>query len=54
MKTIFVGVDKPADLIEQIIEMANITRKDGLIALEGRHKKSVLGKGYRSVSRQHA
>ena len=30
MKTIFAGVDKPADLIEQIIEMANIARKDGL------------------------
>ena len=27
MKTIFVGVDKPADLIEQIIEMANIAEK---------------------------
>ena len=35
MKTIFAGVDKPVDLIEQIIEMANIARKDGLIALEG-------------------
>lgn len=46
MKTIFVGVDKPADLIEQIIEMANIARKDGLIALEGQDiKNQYLAKG---------
>jgi chemotaxis protein MotA len=35
MKTVFAGVDKPVDLIEQLVEMANIARKDGLIALEG-------------------
>ena len=46
MKTILVGVDKPADLIEQIIEMANIARKDGLIALEGQDiKNQYLAKG---------
>jgi chemotaxis protein MotA len=46
MKTIFAGVDKPADLIEQIIEMANIARKDGLIALEGQDiKNQFLSKG---------
>ena len=46
MKTIFVGVVKPADLIEQIIEMANIARKDGLIALEGQDiKNQYLAKG---------
>ncbi|HBK18122.1 MAG: flagellar motor protein PomA [OM182 bacterium] len=46
MKTIMAGVDKPADLIEQIIEMANIARKDGLIALEGQEiKNSYLAKG---------
>jgi chemotaxis protein MotA len=46
MKTIFVGVDKPADLIEQIIEMANIARKDGLIALEGQDiQNQYLAKG---------
>ncbi len=46
MKTIFVGVDKPAELIEQIIEMANIARKDGLIALEGQDiKNQYLAKG---------
>lgn len=46
MKTIFVGVDKPADLIEQIIEMANVARKDGLIALEGQDiKNQYLAKG---------
>ena len=46
MKTIFAGVDKPADLIEQIIEMANIARKDGRIALEGQDiKNQFLSKG---------
>ena len=46
MKTIFVGVDKPADLIEQIIEMANIALNDGLIALEGQDiKNQYLAKG---------
>ena len=46
MKTVFAGVDKPADLIEQIIEMANIARKDGLIALEGQDiKNQFLSKG---------
>ena len=46
MKTVFSGVDKPADLIEQIIEMANIARKDGLIALEGQDiKNQFLSKG---------
>ena len=46
MKTIFAGVDKPVDLIEQIIEMANIARKDGLIALEGQDiKNHFLAKG---------
>ena len=46
MKTIFIGVDKPAELIEQIIEMANIARKDGLIALEGQDiKNQYLAKG---------
>ncbi len=46
MKTIFAGVDKPAELIEQIIEMANIARKDGLIALEGQDiKNPYLAKG---------
>ena len=46
MKTIFAGVDKPVDLIEQIIEMANIARKDGLIALEGQDiKNHCLAKG---------
>ena len=46
MKTIFAGVDKPVDLIEQIIEMANIARKDGLIALEGQDiKNHFLSKG---------
>ena len=46
MKTVFAGVDKPADLIEQIIEMANNARKDGLIALEGQDiKNQFLSKG---------
>ena len=46
MKTIIFGVDKKPDLIEQIIEMANIARKDGLIALEGQDiKNDYLAKG---------
>ena len=46
MKTVFAGVDKPADLIEQLVEMANIARKDGLIALEGQDiKNHFLAKG---------
>ena len=46
MKTVFAGVDKPVDLIEQIVEMANIARKDGLIALEGQDiKNHFLAKG---------
>ena len=46
LKTVFAGVDKPVDLIEQIIEMANIARKDGLIALEGQDiKNHFLAKG---------
>lgn len=46
MKTVFAGVDKPTDLIEQIIEMANIARKDGLIALEGQDiNNQFLSKG---------
>lgn len=46
MKTVFSGVDKPAELIEQIVEMANIARKDGLIALEGQDiKNQFLSKG---------
>lgn len=46
LKTILVGVDKPSELIEQIIEMANIARKDGLIALEGQEiKNTYLAKG---------
>ena len=35
MKIIIFGVDKKPDLIEQIIEMASIWRKDILSALEG-------------------
>ena len=46
LKTILAGADKPSDLIEQIVEMANIARKDGLIALEGQDiKNQFLSKG---------
>ena len=46
LKTILAGADKPSDLIEQIIEMANIARKDGLIALEGQDiQNQFLSKG---------
>lgn len=35
MKTILNKTDDPGELIEQIVSMANISRRDGVIALEG-------------------
>jgi chemotaxis protein MotA len=35
LKTILNKTDNPGELIEQIVEMANISRRDGAIALEG-------------------
>lgn len=36
MKAFFYKMDKPQELIEEAVEMANIARKEGLLALEGR------------------
>ena len=36
MKAFFYKMDKPQNLIEEAVEMANIARKEGLLALEGR------------------
>jgi len=35
LKTILNKTEDPGELIEQIVEMANIARRDGAIALEG-------------------
>ena len=52
--TMFVGigktfrhkVDKPEDLIDQLVELATIARKDGMIALEGQEiSNRILSKG---------
>ena len=36
MKAFFYKMDNPKNLIEEAVEMANIARKEGLLALEGR------------------
>jgi chemotaxis protein MotA len=36
MKAFMFKMDNPSDLIEEAVEMANIARKEGLLALEGR------------------
>jgi chemotaxis protein MotA len=36
MKAFMFKIDNPTDLIEEAVEMANIARKEGLLALEGR------------------
>ncbi len=46
MKGFMYKMDKPANLIEEAVEMANIARKEGLLALEGREiSNSFLEKG---------
>ena len=45
-KTFFHKVDKPEDLIDQLVELATIARKDGMIALEGQEiGNRMLSKG---------
>ena len=39
-KTFKGGLDKPEDLVVQIVELATIARKDGMIALEGQEIKN--------------
>ncbi|MCP4075650.1 MAG: flagellar motor protein PomA [Gammaproteobacteria bacterium] len=46
MKGFIYKMDKPSNLIEEAVEMANISRKEGLLALEGREiSNSFLEKG---------
>ncbi len=46
MKGFMYKIDNPAALIEEAVEMANIARKEGLLALEGREiSNSFLEKG---------
>ena len=43
-------VDKPTDLIDQMVELATIARKDGMIALENQEiSNRMLGKGVRAL-----
>lgn len=45
-KTFFHKVDKPEDLIDLLVELATIARKDGMIALEGQEiSNRMLSKG---------
>lgn len=46
MKVFLVKIDKPADIVNQMVELATIARKDGLIALEGQEiSNKFLAKG---------
>ena len=46
MKGLFNKVDDPAGLIEEAVELANVARKEGILALEGREiSDSFLEKG---------
>ena len=50
LKTILTKVDDPAALIEQLVELGTIARKDGMIALEGQDiKNPFLAKGVRML-----
>ena len=43
-------VDKPTDLIDQMVELATIARKDGMIALENQEiSNRMLAKGVRAL-----
>ena len=43
-------IDKPVDLIDQMVELATIARKDGMIALEGQEiSNRMLAKGVRAL-----
>ena len=43
-------IDKPVDLIDQMVELATIARKDGMIALEGQEiNNRMLAKGVRAL-----
>lgn len=50
LKTVKYKVDKPEDLIEQLVNLGTIARKDGMIALEGQEiANPFLAKGVRML-----
>jgi chemotaxis protein MotA len=50
MKTVKYKVDKPEDLIEQLVNLGTIARKDGMIALEGQDiPNEFMAKGIRML-----
>jgi chemotaxis protein MotA len=50
LKTVKFKLDKPEDLIEQLINLGTIARKDGMIALEGQDiPNAFLAKGIRML-----
>ena len=50
LKTLLAKVDAPEALIEQLVELGTIARKDGMIALEGQDiKNPFLAKGIRML-----
>ncbi|MFZ8954620.1 MAG: MotA/TolQ/ExbB proton channel family protein [Burkholderiaceae bacterium] len=50
MKTIKFKIDKPEDLIEQLVNLGTIARKDGMIALEGQDiPNPYMAKGIRML-----
>jgi len=50
LKTLLGKVDDPGKLIEQLVELGTIARKDGMIALEGQDiKNTFLAKGIRML-----
>lgn len=50
LKTVKYKVDKPEDLIEQLVNLGTIARKDGMIALEGQEiANKFLAKGIRML-----
>jgi chemotaxis protein MotA len=50
MKTVKFKLDKPEDLIEQLVNLGTIARKDGMIALEGQDiPNAFLAKGIRML-----
>ena len=50
LKTVLGKVDDPGKLIEQLVELGTIARKDGMIALEGQDiKNNFLAKGIRML-----
>ena len=50
LKTVKYKVDKPEDLIEKLVELGTIARKDGMIALEGQEiSNPFMAKGIRML-----